>query len=254
MKALIQHPSGNYTVHLDQGIDISIPVSADSAGVRAFHAPLPEFSPVISDSFTGSVQAGSPVNFFNVKVNPHGNGTHTECVGHITADRISVNRCLRRFFFIARLISVAPVRQANGDFVIMPDAVKAQLTDTAVEAVILRTLPNDDSKLNRNYSGTNPPYLHPEVTGLLAARSILHLLVDLPSVDKESDGGLLAAHKAFWGYPDNVRTEATITELVYVPSKVADGLYLLNLQLAAFELDAAPSRPILFGLQPAAPA
>ena len=75
-----------------------------------------------------------------------------------------------------------------------------------------------------------------------------HLLLDLPSVDPEHDGGALAAHKAFWGLPDRPRHGATITELIAVPDTAEDGLYLLNLQTAALENDASPSRPILIKL------
>jgi hypothetical protein len=64
---------------------------------------------------------------------------------------------------------------------------------------------------------------------------IQHLLIDLPSVDKEKDEGKLLAHKAFWNVTDvndlnlDARLEATITEMIYVPDNVADGSYLLNL-------------------------
>ena len=73
-----------------------------------------------------------------------------------------------------------------------------------------------------------------------------HLLIDLPSVDREEDGGKLLAHKAFWNYPKNTRLQATITELVYVPSRIEDGFYFLNLQPASFENDAAPCKPVLY--------
>jgi len=75
---------------------------------------------------------------------------------------------------------------------------------------------------------------------------IKHLLIDLPSVDKEKDEGKLLAHKAFWDFPKNLRRDATITELIYVPNKIEDGFYILNLQIASFENDASPSKPILY--------
>jgi len=68
----------------------------------------------------------------------------------------------------------------------------------------------------------------------------------LPSVDREVDEGKLLAHKAFWEYPDAPRTDCTITEMVYVPDNAMDGLYLLNLQIASFELDVSPSKPVLY--------
>jgi len=85
-----------------------------------------------------------------------------------------------------------------------------------------------------------------EAIQLLVKKGIKHLLVDLPSVDREEDGGELKAHKAFWNFNDKVRKDATITELIYVPNKVKDGTYLLNLQIAPFENDATPSKPILY--------
>ena len=82
-----------------------------------------------------------------------------------------------------------------------------------------------------------------------------HLLVDLPSVDRMQDNGLLLAHRAFWGMPQGsaalsqaTHPHATITELIYVPDNVADGNYLLNLQVAPLDADAAPSRPLLYPL------
>ena len=73
-----------------------------------------------------------------------------------------------------------------------------------------------------------------------------HLLIDLPSVDKEKDDGQLLAHRAFWNHPDNPKRGSTITEFIYVDNKVVDGTYLLNLQVAPFHNDAAPSRPVLY--------
>nr|MDQ3322374.1 hypothetical protein [Acidobacteriota bacterium] len=38
----------------------------------------------------------------------------------------------------------------------------------------------------------------------------------------------------------------TITEMIFAPDSISDGAYLVNLQIAPFIADAAPSRPILF--------
>ena len=75
---------------------------------------------------------------------------------------------------------------------------------------------------------------------------VKHLLLDLPSVDREEDGGALLGHKAFWQYPENARNNCTITELIYVPDRILDGDYLLNLQIASLELDVSPSKPLLY--------
>ena len=115
-----------------------------------------------------------------------------------------------------------------------------------VEAIILRSLPNDKGKLLRQYSNTNPPYLSSQAAAFLRDKGVKHLLIDLPSIDKEEDQGELAAHHAFWDFPDNTRHDCSITELIFVPEHVPDGNYLLNLYIAPFDNDASPSRPTLY--------
>ena len=75
---------------------------------------------------------------------------------------------------------------------------------------------------------------------------VKHLLIDLPSVDREQDGGRLISHRAFWNYPKEIDLKRTITELIYVDNAINDDLYLLNLSLANIVNDASPSRPILY--------
>ena len=83
----------------------------------------------------------------------------------------------------------------------------------------------------------------------MAENKVKHLLIDLPSVDREKDGGKLLSHHAFWQVPENPRMEATISELIYVPDEIKDGQYLLELQFAPFDNDASPSRPVLYRLE-----
>ncbi|MDX2003177.1 MAG: cyclase family protein [Chitinophagales bacterium] len=238
-----------FQVNLLAPIDLSIPLDPARSLPNAWHAQPFSAEPVIAGSFIGSVAQGGSVNFMNVSLNPHGNGTHTECVGHISNTTLTINQCLQRFFFVAQLISVEPLLQVNGDKVITKAQVEALLVDNKAEALIVRTLPNGVNKLSAQYSGANPPYFAPDALDLLQQLGVWHLLTDLPSVDKEDDGGLLAAHKAFWQYPHQTREAATITEMVYVPNEVIDGCYLLNLQIASFELDASPSKPVIYRLE-----
>ncbi|MBC7383938.1 MAG: cyclase family protein [Bacteroidia bacterium] len=250
MQAIIEWNKKSYKVQLDQPIDISIPMQSGENNPNAFHIPHPLFEPVRVGDFVGSVKNGTGANCENLHINAHGNGTHTECVGHITEERITINQCLTQFFFIAQLVSVEPNKQSNGDFLVLKNDFPDQLL-SGVNAVIMRTTPNATFKLSQVYSGNNPVYLDPALTAFLAQQNILHLLVDLPSVDREEDEGAMLAHKAFWGYPADLRTNATISEMVFVPDAVADGIYLLNLQIASLETDASPSKPVLYILEPA---
>ena len=245
----IQYNGKTYKVDLKQPLDISIPLKNGMDNVNCFYAPPVEFSPVVFGDFIGATSAGSPVNFMNVRFNPHGNGTHTECVGHISKAKFSIQECLNRFIFFAKLVSVFPLKQQNGDRIIKRHQIEEVLQPSDIEVLIIRTQPNDDFKLKTNYSGANPPYIHHEAIAYMVDCGIKHLLIDLPSVDREEDEGKLLAHRAFWKYPDAIRTNCTITELIYVKNAIKDGFYLLNLQIASFDLDASPSKPILYELK-----
>ncbi len=243
------HNATSYAANLAAPIDLSIVLREGFENVNCFYAPPVSYEPVRMGDFVGSTAEGGVVNFLNVRVNPHGNGTHTECVGHIAHERFVLHQCLTRHHFLAKLISVFPQKMENGDRVILPERIREVLQHNEAEALIVRTLPNDASKQQAQYSGANPPYFHPEAIAYMVECGIQHLLTDLPSVDREEDGGLLAAHKTFWNYPGPaVREYATITELIFAPDTAKDGIYLLNLQTASFDMDASPSKPTLYTL------
>jgi len=234
--------------NLKEGIDISMPMHTGEDNPSAWYVASPKIEAVRTNEFTGSVLEGGSVNFRDITFNPHGNGTHTECVGHISEEVYSINQSLKQFFFSAELISITPRKLDNGDEIILWEQIKTARKHNSCETIIIRTKPNTNQKLKKQYSSTNPPYVEAKAMTELVKQGIKHFLIDLPSVDREFDNGELAAHHAFWEHPNNTNLERTITELIYVPNKVKDGLYLLNLQIASFENDASPSKPVLFVL------
>ena len=248
MKISFTRANQSYSADLSKPIDLAIPLRDGLENPNCFWAPMPEFSPVQAGDFVGSTAEGGVVNFFNVRLNPHGNGTHTECVGHIASERFVLGECLQEAHFLAKIVSLYPRRTDEGDRVLFRDQLAEVFAENEAEALIVRTLPNDNLKLRQNYSGTNPPYIHHEALEYLAQCGVQHLLLDLPSVDREEDGGQLLGHRAFWQYPQSTRLQATITEMIFVPNSVRDGLYLLNLQTIALDLDASPSKPVVFEL------
>ncbi|MBI1224780.1 MAG: cyclase family protein [Bacteroidetes bacterium] len=251
MKINFEYNGLGYSASLNHPLDISTPLRAGLENPNAYWAPPVEFIPDVIGDFVCSTAAGSPVNSMNLRINPHGNGTHTECVGHISQEKFTINNCLQRFHFLAKLATVYPTKMPDGDRVVLRHQLKELLLPGEAEAFILRTLPNDDSKLTRTYSGSNPPYLHHEAVEWLVECGVQHLLLDLPSVDREEDGGKLLAHRAFWQYghlADQIRNNCTITELIYVENEIQDGVYLLNLQIASLESDASPSKPVIYAL------
>jgi kynurenine formamidase len=230
-------------------IDLSMTLQSSPENVRAWYVDPPRMEPVRANGFIGSIEEGGSVNFRDVYFNPHGHGTHTECCGHITKEVYAVNDVLKEYFYRATLITVDPVKMENGDLLVQAAQIAPYLQKDFSDAVLIRTLPNAPDKKSMNYSGTNPCYFDIEIVDLLNEYGVKHFLVDQPSVDREEDGGALAFHHAFWNVPDNPNFERTITELIYVPNDVVDGTYILEIQLAAFQNDASPSRPILYKIQ-----
>jgi kynurenine formamidase len=250
MKAKIN----NFEVNLSKPIDISIPLTNTDENPIAWYIDKPVIEPVVFGDWIGKVSEGeSSTNFNNIFFNPHGHGTHTECLGHITREFYSINQSLKQFFFLAELISVVPEIQGE-DLVITKNQIENVLFGKTPEAIIIRTLPNFKIKKSLKYSNTNPPYLDEAAARFIRESGIQHLLIDLPSVDKEKDDGKLLAHKAFWNVKDvnnlnaDARLDCTITEMIFVSDEVKDGIYLLNLQIASFENDASPSKPVLYAV------
>ncbi len=263
MTAIFQIKGVKYEIDLDNPIDISIPLNFNGPQPNAYGVEPASSKPVEAGDLVGDTRLGGSVNFETYTFIPHCNGTHTECVGHITHERISVRDCLRDVFIPAVLISVSPEWTGESDdLVITLESLQAAAAMVVTrpparaggsdKALIVRTLPNDDSKLSREYGDVIPPYFSTDAMHYIVECGFKHLLVDLPSIDRIFDEGKLANHRIFWSVEEgrfetneNTRLNSTITELIYVPNELADGEYLLNLQIAPFAADASPSRPVL---------
>jgi len=245
MNATIKHNTKKYQIDFTKPIDISIAIDVSRKNVNAWYIGEPKIFPEDFDGQKIKVSEGAAVNFNNIEFNPHSHITHTECVGHITSEVHSVNQNLKYFIFLAELVTVVPENDGE-DFFISEKQLKTALKNKKRDAIVIRTLPNLEDKKSMQYSNTNPPYLLEEAAIYLREKGIKHLLIDLPSVDKEKDGGRLLAHNAFWNTAGEIRMNATITEFIYVPNEVEDGEYLLNLMIAPFENDASPSKPVLY--------
>lgn len=242
-------------------IDISIPMRFNGPQPNAYGVAEAASQPCEYGDLVGDTRRGGSCNFEQVTLIPHCNGTHTECVGHITNDRLAIRDRLKDVFISAVLISITPEDLADSkDLIISRDSIAnsvARNESLAPLALIIRTLPNDADKLVRSYDvEKQPPYFTQEAMQYIVGYGFKHLLVDMPSIDRLYDEGRLANHRTFWNVAPgsfetntNTRNDSTITELIYVPNDVEDGEYLVNLQIAPFESDASPSRPVLFRLK-----
>lgn len=247
MITTIQLNSKKIQIDLSKPLDISIPIQHGEDNVNAWYIGPPNIAAECFDGKTISVAEGAVINFNTITFNPHSHGTHTETVGHIVDKVYSINKLLKQFFFLAEVITVAPEKLGD-DYVISKKQLQFAIGNKKREAIIIRTMPNTKEKLNMQYSNTNPTYLLEEAAICLRGKGVKHLLIDLPSVDKEKDNGELLSHNAFWNTSGKLRLDATITEFIYVDNSIEDGCYMLNLQIAPFENDASPSKPILYKL------
>lgn len=245
MKTTIELHNGTITVDLSRPIDISLKLEDGNQNPNAWYIGKPKIEPIRDGSWVAKVSKGASINFNKIEFSPHAHGTHTESYGHISAEFHSISECLKQFFFKAKLISIAPLKLSGDQMITKSDISQhLKLNQNDVEALIIRTLPNKITKKHKDYDHTNWPYLEPKAAEYIRKCGIEHLLIDLPSVDREE--GEVLAHQLFWNYPRSPRKNATITEFIYVPDEIKDGLFLLNLQVANFENDAAPSRPVLY--------
>jgi arylformamidase len=232
----------------EEGVDLSIPIVAGENNVNAWYCDPVSIEPVMTDQFIGDVNKGGSVNFRNLKMNPHGNGTHTECVGHISKEPFTINQCLKEFHFYAKIVSIKPEKLWNEKYAVTDEVIgKAQLEkvteDWAKEkALIIRTLENTEGKKQKQYSNANPAFISKEGMEYVNELEVHHLMVDMPSVDRELDEGALIGHKIFWNYPEDPQTHKTISELVFVPNTLEDGTYLIQIQIMSIESDASPSK------------
>ena len=261
MKAKISLRTFDFEVNFSKGNDISIPINFNGSQPNTYGVEGATSKPYQDGQFIGDTRKGGPCNFETYSFTPHCNGTHTECIGHITDKRVSVLSSLNQEMIRATLVSVTPRNTTENytpdlkkeDLVITKEDLELQLKDidpAFLQGLIVRTIPNLKNKKSRDYMKVAPAFFSTDAMKYIASLGVDHLLVDTPSVDRLLDEGHLSAHNIFWetkGKEFNPNTQnKTITEMIFVPSSLEDGAYLLNLQIPAFVSDAAPSRPIIY--------
>ncbi len=261
MIAKIKIKNTEFEVDFSKGNDISVPLNFNGSQPNTYGVDRASSAPYQDGQFIGDTRKGGPCNFETYSFTPHCNGTHTECIGHITDERITILDSLKEEMIPSTLVSITPKTTTENytpklnmeDLVITKEELEIQLKGVKPEflkGLIIRTLPNSESKKSRDYMKDTPSFFSIEAMGYIVSLGVKHLLVDTPSVDRLFDDGHLSVHNIFWetkGKEFNPETQnKTITEMIFVSDNVQDGTYLLNLQIPAFVSDAAPSRPILY--------
>jgi len=255
----------DYRIDTKKSFDISIPYKFNGDQPNFYDVNPGQSSPLKSGETTYSVIAGAGCNVIEISMNIHCTGTHTECVGHLLENPGDVGMVLKDIIIPALLITVDPnsfidteelyhCSVNNSELVISSKSIHKEVEkwkEHQPKALIIRTTPNTEEKKYYQYTMNPPPFFTNDALKNITNLGIEHLVVDLPSIDRISDNGILGNHRIFWGDGKNAKGEVnsdstkTITELAFITDDVLDGFYFLNIQLPHFECDAAPSRPIL---------
>ena len=201
----IKLKSNLYRIDLKHPIDISIPLQFNGNQPNFFGVPQAASRAYQGNGFIGDTQQGGSCNVKEYSVIAHCNGTHTECVGHIVNQRISIQNILQDAIFPAVLLTVSPQKAMNSPESYMPEKqdegfmITRKEIQNAVEdsnkdflkALIIRTLPNDTSKMSRDYNQHPAPFFSIEAVDYISGLGIRHLLAtgDLARYAVESFGG-----------------------------------------------------------------
>lgn len=270
MKLTLTLADSTYEVDTGHAVSLAIPLKFDDKQPNHFGADIATKESLQGGEFIGDTKRGGSCNVDSITLVPHCNGTHTESIAHIVHEQVSIGEKNQHSLTLCQLISVTPNDAAQSSDSYLPElqssdkvidlaCLLSQIKPSAIEQIeslVIRTLPNNDNKLSAIYGEDNqPPFFTHQAISWLSQSGIKHLLVDMPSIDKMYDDGQLSNHHIYWRVVpnsrllnDESRPDRTITEMIYVDNAIDDGLYCLNLQIPAFELDAAPSRPILYPL------
>jgi len=277
----------HWRVDLQHGHDLSLAIDPQGPHPRFFCVDHASARPLQSGSFIGSIDRGGAVNADILEIIPHCQGTHTESVAHVTAGSASAyataggsdghnthaqSGTATPSLLSAVLISL-PATAADqtderyhlGALAEEPVLTRADLLQNEqqtawlehADAVIIRSLPNPASKRSRNYSELPwYPVLSEDAIKHLTSLRLSHLLIDTPSLDRADDGGRVYNHKTWWGvHADGSidHPQRLLTEMIYAHDGIADGLYLLDMQIAPLVTDAVPSRPVIYPLSALTP-
>src|SRR6476646_3854584 len=93
---------------MSQPVDLAVPLDFNGPQPRHFGAPPARAHAFEVAGFSGAVATGASCNCNVITLIPHCNGTHTECVGHLTTERLDAHRVAPKGLIPAVLITVDP--------------------------------------------------------------------------------------------------------------------------------------------------
>ncbi|MDH5404684.1 MAG: cyclase family protein [Candidatus Heimdallarchaeota archaeon] len=203
----------------------------------AFYLPPFQISTFeVKNIFVGDILRGGSCNVTIHNYSPH-NLTHLETSLHIVDNGIPVsaipNKHLNGILYLIDLTKTYD----QDDECIKWDDISEQITNLhpSVTFIALKTYSSTLDQFH-DFSGEDPLFLDPFAAKMihdLKNNKINGLILDLPSIDKETDGGKLLAHRNFLGLPregikSTVEEFRFIVELAYFEN-LQQGYYYLNI-------------------------
>lgn len=286
MNVTIELKSTRYQVDMASSRSLAIAVNFNRSSQQPNHfgADLASANPMQAGEFIGDTKQGGSCNVNQLTINPHCNGTHTETIAHICDfsindhdekhlenSALTIAQVNLPALMPCALISITPNLAIESTETYNPDFSAADLiisssalihaldhyNDEQLQSLVIRTLPNDNSKRQQAYNNDNQPsFFSREAILYLNERGVEHIIVDIPSIDRLHDNGLMTCHHLFWQVEEGSHQitqhsliNKTITEMAFIDDKISDGFYFINIQSPAFHNDAAPSRPVLFSVK-----
>src|ERR1700685_3525749 len=82
--------SRKYTTDLSRGVSLAIPLRFNGPQPNFFGVAPAQAKPTQSGDFVGDISKGGSCNVQSYSFTPHCNGTHTECIGHMVSEKVSV--------------------------------------------------------------------------------------------------------------------------------------------------------------------
>ena len=108
MIAHIALGAGELTIDLERPVPLAVALEFAGPQPRHFGAPRASAQPFEAPGFKGAVARGASCNCEAITLIPHCNGTHTECVGHLTREPLDAHRVIPLGLLPALLLSVTP--------------------------------------------------------------------------------------------------------------------------------------------------
>ena len=210
-------------MNTDEGMDLSIRNDFSGNAPIFYGSEQPKANALRSNDFIGDIKEGGSCNVPVVTLDIHCTGTHTESIAHVIDSEEKISDVCPYGMIPAWLTSVE-LCEANDtnesyhcDIASNLLITKKELQKNILEsysALIIRTLPNYDSKKTRDYDVKPAPFFTND------------------AID----------HIRFF------KQGKTISELLFIPNDLKDGFGFLQIQIPNWGLDAAPSRPIFYSI------